>query len=133
MGIQSAKDHTRYSMGNHRRRRSTVECSREVSGRAFHRNSNCEDGCNSARASVSQPDNGEIATKRHGVFWTFVPFCGYFPDLLPILDLDRFNVFRKREAKYTRIKVQLSLDRAPDACGFAKSMSFGGKSDISEG
>src|SRR5437867_9911940 len=55
MGIQSAKDRTRYSMGNHRRRRSTVECSREVSGRALRRNSNREDGCNSACASIPEP------------------------------------------------------------------------------
>src|SRR5947199_77672 len=80
MGIQSAKDRTRYSMGNHRRRRSTVECSREVSGRALRRNSNREDGCNQACASVPEPDNGKIATKRHKrsqqLFVSFVHFCG---------------------------------------------------------
>ena len=95
MGIQSAKDRTRYSMGNHRRRRSTVECSREVSGRALRRNSNREDGCNQACASVPEPDNGKIATKRHKrsqqLFVSFVPFCGYFP-CLQILNLNRLDL-----------------------------------------
>ncbi len=36
-----------------------------ITRRALRRNSNREDGCNSACASVPEPHNGKIATKRH--------------------------------------------------------------------
>src|SRR5437867_2758630 len=78
MGIQSAKDHTRYSMGNHRRRRSTVECSWEVSCRALRRNSNREVGWNPACASVQQPRDGAIATKKHKSHKGFCDFLWLF-------------------------------------------------------